>query len=84
MYPDYQVFGDFVNYQYNLTDYADSVVEQLEFVKNQIEPFYTRISKKQLQLPPVKIHRHEIPMSKIQKRIYNAIRGHIKDNEKKC
>ena len=81
LYPDYQIFGDFVNYQFNLTDYADSAVEQLEFVKNQIDPFYTRISKQQLQLPPVKIHRHEIPMSKIQKRIYNAIRGHIKSTD---
>ena len=45
LYPDYQIFGDFVNYQFNLTDYADSVVEQLEFVKEQINPWYFRISK---------------------------------------
>jgi len=77
LYPNYQVFGDFVNYQFNLSNFTDSAVEQLEFVKEQINPWYFRISKKQLQLPPVKIHRKEIPMSKIQKRIYNAIRGHI-------
>ena len=56
-----------------MSTYADSPVEQLEFVKDQIDPFYTRISKKQLGLPPVKIHRIPVPMSKIQKRIYNAI-----------
>jgi len=81
LYPNYQVFGDFVNYQFSLSNYTDSPVEQLEFVKDQIDPFYTRISKKQLGLPPVKIHRREIPMSKIQKRIYDAIRGHIKASD---
>ena len=81
LYPNYQVFGDFVNYQFSLSNYADSPVEQLEFVKDQIDPFYTRISKKQLGLPPVKIHRIPVPMSKIQKRVYNAIRGHIKSGE---
>ena len=81
LYPNYQVFGDFVNYQFSLSNYADSPVEQLEFVKDQIDPFYTRISKKQLGLPPVKIHRIPVPMSEIQKRVYNAIRGHIKSGE---
>ena len=81
LYPNYQVFGDFVNYQFSLSTYADSPVEQLEFVKDQIDPFYTRISKKQLGLPPVKIHRIPVPMSEIQKRVYNAIRGHIKSGE---
>ena len=56
-------------------------MNNLQFVKEQIDPFYTRISKKDLQLPPTKIKRIPIPMGKTQERIYNAIRGHIKSGE---
>ena len=82
LYPNFQVFGGLLDYQFNLKNYEGFPAEQLAFVKEQIEPFYTRISKKDLQLPPTKIKRIPIPMGKTQERIYNAIRGHIKDNEK--
>ena len=81
LYPNFQVFGGLLDYQFNLKNYEGFPAEQLAFVKEQIEPFYTRISKKDLQLPPTEIKRIPIPMSKIQKRIYNAIRGHIKSTE---
>ena len=82
LYPNFQVFGGLLDYQFNLKNYEGFPAEQLGFVKEQIEPFYTRISKNDLQLPPTNIKRIPIAMSETQERIYNAIRGHIKDNEK--
>jgi len=72
-----EVLGTYPNFQYNLQRSNPH-----EYVRDNIAPLYTRISKKTLNLPEPEIYRMNIPMSEIQRRIYDAIRGYILERNK--
>lgn len=76
LYPNGELVGSFDRFRFNLT--APNALVNLT---NQLRPFYTRISKRTLNLPEPKIVRIPVPMSTIQRRIYDTIGGHIIETE---
>lgn len=77
LYPNMEVLGTYPNFQYNLQRSNPH-----EYVRDNIAPFYTRISKRTLNLPEPEIYRMNVPMGKIQRRIYDAIKGYILERSK--
>lgn len=45
----------------------------VEWIQNKIRPFFYRINKRDLDLPPIEILRITVPMSELQQQIYDAI-----------
>jgi len=52
---------------------ATSEEKSLESVKNRIEPFFFRVTKRQLNLPPISIENVACVLSPLQQRIYEGI-----------
>jgi SNF2 family DNA or RNA helicase len=52
---------------------VNSKESTLESVKNKITPFYFRVTKKQLSLPPIFIENVKCALSPLQQRIYESI-----------
>ncbi|HZS74074.1 MAG TPA: DEAD/DEAH box helicase [Candidatus Nitrosotalea sp.] len=77
LYPNMEILGTYPDFQYNLQRHNPH-----EYVRESISPLYTRISKSMLDLPEPEVFRMDVPMSDIQKRIYDAIRGHIRESDK--
>ncbi|MGQ7890630.1 DEAD/DEAH box helicase [Paenibacillus sp. WC2504] len=47
--------------------------DDVEWIKNKIRPFFYRINKQDLELPPFEIQRVTVPMSELQQQIYDVI-----------
>ncbi|MEK3785409.1 DEAD/DEAH box helicase [Paenibacillus sp. FSL K6-1230] len=47
--------------------------DDVEWIQNKIRPFFYRINKKDLELPPLEIQRVTVPMSDLQQQIYDVI-----------
>ncbi len=76
LYPRGELLGTFGDFQYELTK-----ENPLSYLRNVLDPFYTRVSKNMLDLPKASFIRVTVPMSKIQRRIYDAIKGFIREND---
>ncbi|MED1919451.1 DEAD/DEAH box helicase [Bacillus thuringiensis] len=47
--------------------------DNVEWIQNKIRPFFYRITKRDLELPPFEIQRVTVPMSELQQQIYDVI-----------
>lgn len=48
-------------------------VNGLDQIKGQILPFYTRVTKNQLNLPPISFRFFKVPLNRVQQAIYSAL-----------
>jgi len=76
LYPDGRLVGSFDRFKFNLA--AQNACANITRL---LSPFYTRISKRSLNLPTPKFVRLPVPMKEIQRRIYSTIAGHIRKND---
>ncbi len=76
LYPRQELLGDYHTFQYEMTRQ-----DALHDISSRLHPFYTRISKRTLNLPEPKFFRLKIQMSQVQRRIYDAIKGFVRQND---
>ena len=75
IHPDMNVLGTFDKFKYDLENNDErSLYEQLN-------PYFTRVTKSTLNLPVPKMIRVPVPMSPIQHRIYATIAHHVSSND---
>jgi SNF2 family DNA or RNA helicase len=68
LWPGKQVLGDRVQYRYRCEDEAE-----LKAIRQAVRPFFFRVTKSQLGLPPYDIERHECDLNPYQAGIYRAL-----------
>ena len=76
LYPDGRLLGNYNEYKHFISRF-DSPRQLYE----KLNSHYTRISKKMMDLPIPSYQRITVTMSPIQERIYDAIKGFIKNND---
>jgi SNF2 family DNA or RNA helicase len=68
LWPGKQILGERIPYRYRCDDKS-----KLEAIRQDISPFFFRVSKPELGLPPVNFNRLECNLNPYQKSIYHAL-----------
>ena len=76
LYPDTRLLGSFDQFTFKSREPNSS-----DTIRNQLMPFFTRVPKSRLNLPPPEIAKIPVKMRSIQQKIYNTVAGHIIKND---
>lgn len=69
LWPGKFLLGEQIQYKAEVKRYEGDV----EWIQNKIRPYFYRVNKKDLLLPPFEIQRVKVPMSELQQQIYDVL-----------
>ena len=78
LFPNRNILGSYEDFKQRVGTRSPAVIHD---IADRLNPYFTRVTDNQLDLPPVFDNILEVPMSPEQQEIYDVIERHVLDND---